>query len=309
MPLTLRAMRYVQTAIRLGNISAAGEAMNVAPSAIATALGQAEETFGIALVTRARSKGIYPTSAGRDVLRRIDDLLERYDSMMTDVSDLQSGLSGTLTIGYNAPIAPAFLPAITAKLRETSPDFTLAFVDGDNSAVQEGLLNGNSDVILFVEELPNPQIETLPLIFAPTYCLCPKDHPIAQGKSVSMDRVLQEPLVLLDRPAARTYYMELLEKTGEDFNIVATTNSTEMARSLVAAGTGVSLLNMRPGNTPAYAEGATACVPLAEAAHGLTISIGTAPGPKRRLLQAFIEACVSYFDSPAGAKLIVPQQD
>ncbi len=305
MTLSIRAMRYVQAAVRLGSISAAGEAMHVAPSAIATALGQAEARFGMALVTRARAKGIYPTSAGRDVLRRIDDLLERYDAMMTDVSDLQSGLSGTLTVGYNAPIAPAFLPTIAAQLRATNPDLVFGFVDGDNPAVQRGLLSGNYDLILYVEELPNPQIETQPLVFAPTYCLCPADHPIARGGPVSMNRVLREPLVLLDRPAARTYYMELLEQTGEDYNIVATTNSTEMVRSLVAVGTGVSLLNMRPGAVPPYAAGDTCCVPLSGTSHGITISLGTAPGPKRRLLQAFIDACTAYFDGPARAELIV----
>lgn len=309
MSLSLRAMRYVQSAMQQGSIAAAAHAMNVAPSAVATALTQAEVAFGVTLVTRARAKGISPTLAGRDILRRIDDLLERYDAMLTDVENLQSTLSGTLTIGYNAPIAPAFLPAITARLRADHPEVTLALFDGDNTSVQNGLLRGDFDVIFFVEELPNPQIETHPLLFAPTYCLCPADHPLAQGETASLHDIMREPLVLLDRPAARAYYMELLDRSGQDYSIVATADSTEMVRSLVAVGTGVSLLNMRPGKVPAYAGKAIRCIPVKGSSHGVTLSLGFAPGPKRRLLQAFIDTCSNYFQGPVAKDFTVTSRD
>lgn len=305
MTLSLRAMRYVQAALRLGSISAAADEMNVAPSAVATALNQAELAFGTTLVTRARAKGISPTHAGLDIMRRVDDLLERYDAMLSDVSKLQTSLSGTLTIGYNAPIAPAFLPEIIAELRNEHPDITLSLVDGDNASVQAGLLSGKFDVILFVEELPNAQIATQPLIFAPTYCLCPADHPLARKHEVTVQEILAEPLVLLDRPAARSYYLDLLEGAGRDFNIVATSNSTEMVRSLVAVGTGLSLLNMRPRDVPAYAGKETRCIPIAGTGNGVTLSLGFAPGPRRRLLQVFSEACHRHFEGAAGARLTV----
>ncbi|WP_299967736.1 LysR family transcriptional regulator [uncultured Roseobacter sp.] len=304
MTLSIRALRYVQEALRQGSIAAAADTMNVAPSAIATALDQAETAFGMALVTRARSKGIFLTAAGRDVQRRIDDLLERYNAMLSDVANLQSGLSGLLTIGYNAPVAPAFLPELSAALLAAHPEVSLSFTEGDNTSVQKGLLDGQFDAILFVEELPNPQIETQALIFAPTYCLCPADHAIASQSSVSVERIVQEPLILLDRPAARSYYLDLLAQSGEEPRIVATANGTEMVRSLVASGLGLSLLNMRPRHVPSYAGSPVHCVPLAECESGITLSLGFAPGPKRRLLQMFIDRCSAYFSGPRGAELI-----
>ncbi|MDP5362869.1 MAG: LysR family transcriptional regulator [Paracoccaceae bacterium] len=307
MPLSLRAMRYLQAALQHGSITAAAEAMHVAPSAIASALNQAEDAFGMALVTRARAKGVFPTLAGRDVQRRIDDLLDRYDALLTGVSDLQLGLSGSLAIGFNAPIAPAFLPEICAPLLAAHPQVTLSFTECDNASVQKGLLDGQFDVIIFVAELPNPQIATQPLIFAPTYCLCPADHPIATGRTVSVSQIVHEPLILLDRPAARGYYLELLEQSGEELRIVATANSTEMVRSLVAAGIGVSLLNMRPREVPPYAGREIRCLPVAGTSSGVTLSLGFAPGPKRRLVQMFVDKCTAYCDGPEGAELIVPQ--
>lgn len=307
MSLSLRAMRYVQSALRLGSITAAAEAMHVAPSAVATALKQAEDAFGTVLVTRARAKGIFPTLAGRDVLRRIDDLLDRYNAMMSDVADLQSGMTGTLAVGYNAPIAPAFLPAICAPLLADHPDVTLSMVEGDNTSVQEGLLDGRFDVILFVADLPTPQIATQPLLHAPTYCLCAADHPFTAERAVPIARIVREPLILLDRPAARGYYMDLLKQGGDAFRIVATANSTEMVRSLVASGIGVSLLSMRPRDVPPYAGRDVRCLPITGASSGVTLSLGFAPGPKRRLVQMFVDACGAFCDGPDGADLIVPR--
>ncbi|MEM9811926.1 MAG: LysR family transcriptional regulator [Pseudomonadota bacterium] len=305
MSLSLRAMRYVQAALRTGSIASAAEAMHVAPSAISSALNQAEAAFGVALATRARAKGVFPTSAGRDVQRRIDDLLERYDALLSDVSDLQSGLSGTLSIGFNAPIAPAFLPEICAPLLAAHSDLSISLTEGDNMSVQRGLLDGQFDVIVFVAEVPHPQIATHPLIFAPTYFLCHAGHPLAVEAAVPVSAIACEPLILLDRPAARTYYMDLLEESGLAPKIIATANSTEMVRSLVATGLGVSLLNMRPRDVPPYSGRGVCCLPVANASSGVLLSLGVAPGPKRRLVQTLIDRCQAYFDGPAAHGLVV----
>ncbi|MFP7673721.1 LysR family transcriptional regulator [Marivita sp. S0852] len=305
MTLSLRAMRYVHAALHHGSITAAAEVMHVTPSAIAAALDQAETAFGMALVTRARAKGVYPTSAGRDVGRRIGDLLERYDTLLTDVSDLHANLSGNLAIGYNAPVAPAFLPGLAAQMLAAHPGVAFTFTEGDNTAVQKGLIDGQFDVILFVEEIPNPQIASQPLLEAPTYCLCPEDHALAQHDAVTVSHIVSEPLILLDRPAARGYYLELLEKGGADLRIIATANSTEMVRSLVASKIGISLLNMKPRDVPTYAGSTVRCLPITDSTSGVTISLGFAPGPKRRLIQTFVDHCTAFCNGPLGADLTV----
>lgn len=94
------------------------------PSAIAAALDQAEAVFGLAIVTRARARGILPTAADRDFGRQIDDLLERYDALPKRISDPQSNLFGNLSIGYNAPIALVFMPKLAAPMQQSNSAVT-----------------------------------------------------------------------------------------------------------------------------------------------------------------------------------------
>jgi DNA-binding transcriptional LysR family regulator len=303
--LSLRAMRYVRAAMRLGSITAAAQELNVAASAVAVALDQAEVAFGLTLVTRARSKGIAPTTVGRDVLQRIEDLLERYEAMLAKGAELRSELSGLLRIGYYAPIAPAFLPLVLEPLISANPSLSVALDECDNLQTQAGLLQGNYDVILFVADAPVPQIEVTRLMHAPNFCLCSANHPFAKRGIVTLQEVAAEPLVILNRPVVTTYYRELLEREGQTLNVVATATSTEMVRSLVGAGLGCAILNMRPHIHHSYAGQELACLPISGPASGLTLCLGRIPGPPRRIVQAFSEACVSHFSSDASHGLVV----
>ncbi|MGR3570440.1 LysR family transcriptional regulator [Brevirhabdus sp.] len=305
MPLSLRAMRYARTAILRGSIAAAAQELNVAASAVSVAIDQAEEAFGITLVTRARAKGISPTSAGRVILRRMEDLLDRYDAMLADGADMRTSLSGVLKIGYYAPIAPAFLPKIMHALMVENPGLSLSLEECDNARAQEGLLEGSFDVILFVSDAPVPQIVVERLIHAPTYCLCSAGHAFAERGSVTLSELADEPLVILDRPVAKSHYLDLLESSGKPVSVVATVNSTEMVRALVGTGLGCSMLNMRPAPDLTYAGDGTRCLPIRDSAGGLALSLGHAPGPRRRVVQAFAEACHAFFDTPEGRALIV----
>lgn len=309
MSLSLRAMRYTRTALLRGSIAAAAEEHHVAASAVSAAIDQAEAAFGMTLVTRMRARGISPTSAGRVILRRMEDLLDRYDAMLEDGAELRRSFSGELKIGYYAPVAPAFLPRIVAPMMAENPGLRLSLTECDNARAQSGLLEGHFDVILFVANSPAPQIVTEHLIHAPAYCLCSAAHPFAGRGSVSLAELAREPLVLLDRPVAKAHYLDLLQGSGAEFSVVATADSTEMIRALVGSGLGCSLLNMRPFTDFTYTGERVIPVPIADSTSGLLLSLGHAPGPRRRVVQAFASACRDFFSRPEGEALIIDGQD
>lgn len=52
--ISLNALRYFMTAIRVGSITEAAKVVNVVPSAVHTAINQVEAAFGLRLTTRSR---------------------------------------------------------------------------------------------------------------------------------------------------------------------------------------------------------------------------------------------------------------
>lgn len=305
MTLTLKAMEYFTTALRHGSIAKAAAELNIAASAVSSAIDQVEAEFDLTLVTRRRARGIQANASGRDVARKCELLLEDYRTLLTQGAELKHALSGTLRIGYYAPIAPAFLPQIFETFLPADTAITLELTECDNDHAQDGLLDGTFDVILFVAQGVRPSVDFDPLVVAPPYCLLPATHPLTQHASVSMAQIALEPLVVLNRPVAASYYAGLFQPGARQAPIVAYANSTEMVRSLVAAGRGCAILNMRPITTESYTGAKVVALPISDDLPSLTLAIGYDKSRPRRSVQTFVKACQTYFAKSGSSHCIV----
>ncbi|PUB17043.1 LysR family transcriptional regulator [Yoonia sediminilitoris] len=305
MALTIKAMEYFTTALRHGNIAKAATELNIAASAVATAIDQVEAEFDLTLVTRQRARGIQANASGREVKHKCERLLEEYRALLAEGTDLRHALSGTLRIGYYAPIAPAFLPQILDAFLPKDTEVRFALEECDNDQAQDGLLNGKYDVILFVAEDVRPAVKYDPLIAAPPYCLLPATHPLAQHATVSMAQIAQEPLIVLNRPVAASYYESLFGPGTRQSPVAAYANSTEMVRTLVAAGRGCAILNMRPLTSESYSGENVAALPISDTLPPLTLAIGYDKSRPRRIVQAFVTACIDHFGKRGPAQCVV----
>lgn len=296
--LPIRALRYFLVAAERESIAQAAQELHVAPSAVASAIESTEQAFQLKLVQRFPAKGIKPTAAGVTMMQKIRRLIEEYDTLFLEGTDLRMALSGNLSIGYYAPVAPSFIPAIVNPLVRGNPDVRLSFTESDNEAVQSGLLGGIYDVILFVAENVRAGIEYETLLEAPPYLLAPGDHPLASKESVVFEQLSGLPMVLLDLPFTSEYYRGLLDGHAVDCPVVATASTTEMVRSLVGSGIGCSILNMKPTIETSYAGDPLSAIPIRDVERPLRLVLGTLGGNPRRLVHAFSQACRAHFARP-----------
>ncbi|WP_316649745.1 LysR substrate-binding domain-containing protein [Ovoidimarina sediminis] len=300
-------MRYFTRAVALGSIARAANELNVAASAVSAAIDQIEAQFEITLVNRFRSKGIVATANGRVLEQKFLRLLEEYDTVMLEGSDLKHSLTGDLRIGYYAPVAPAFLPRILEGLAGRDGAVTLHMEECDNDRAQEGLLSGGFDVILFVSNVMRPQVEFDVLIDAPAYCLLSAGNPLARSDVVRLADLACEPIVVLNRPIASDYYRRLFDEAGQSPMRLVYANSTEMVRGMVGAGYGSAVLNMLPATDLSYAGQRLVARPIADPLPPLTLSIGYDRTRPRRLVQQFVSQCKAYFRGRGGALHIVTE--
>jgi DNA-binding transcriptional LysR family regulator len=305
MSISLRAMKYFVSAIRHGNIAKAAGELNIAASAVSSAIDQVEAEFGLTLITRQRSRGIQPNASGLKITRKFERLLEDYRAVISEGADLKQALSGELRIGYYAPIAPAFLPKILSSFVPADSGVIIHLEECDNDSVQTGLLTGKFDVILFVSEDAQPSVDFDVLVNAPAYCLMPKHHPLASQNAVSMAEIATEPLVVLNRPTASAYYRGLFKLHANAPKIAAYANSTEMVRSLVGAGHGCAILNMLPLSKTSYAGDALVGLPISDQLLSLTLAIGYQKARPRRLVEYFVAACHQHFSNSGPERCIV----
>ena len=301
---TIKSMRYFLEAVDTCSLTRAGELLHVAPSAISSAIDKLEAAFGVTLVQRFPAKGIRLSASGEAVARRIRHVVEEYDNLLVAGSAHRDSLSGPLHIGYYAPVAPAFLPSVVQPLLADNPGIRLHCEECDNEQAQDGLLSGRYDAILFVAQNAKPGIECETLMNVPPYVLVPADHRLACRHAVDINELEHEPMVLLDLPFTAQYLQGLFDRMPSQPAIVATASSTEMVRSLVGAGVGCSVLNMRPHTSISYAGDTLVAIPLDPALPGLRLALGSLGGTSRRLVEVFKEALCESFANDSVAGLI-----
>lgn len=313
MDTSLKSLRYFVTALKTGSITAAAKQMNVVPSAIFTAINQVEDAFGLQLTIRHRSKGITPSATGKTLLSRIQNLLDEYDELMSLGVEMRTQLSGTLRVGYYAPVAPAFLAKIARKVLVDNPSVDIKFIECDTERAEAGLLSGEFDVVLCVAQNTLPQYISIgiayeTLIEMPPYLLVPEDHPFATRQSVVMSELTSVPMVLLDLPVIKDYYSRLFDAAQIKPYIASTATTLEMVRSLVGAGVGCSLLHMRPKTQVTYAGHKIAEVPFDNTADSLKIVLGYFPDSPRRLVKHFVEDLKKLFSTEDVNRFLVSKE-
>ena len=150
-----------------------------------------------------------------------------------------------------------------------------------------------------------PTIEYDTLIDAPPYCLLSAGHPLARQDTVSIAQLSNEPLIVLNRPVAATYYQGLFSKATHSIKIAAYANSTEMVRSLVSQGQGCAILNMRPGTSQSYTGAPVVERRISDALPPLSLAIGYDKSRPRRVVQGFVDACRDHFAQKGPGQCIV----
>ncbi|RKF16434.1 LysR family transcriptional regulator [Roseovarius spongiae] len=303
--LSLRAMRAFACVVEQGSISGAAGVLNIAPSAIAAAVDQVEAEIGATLLLRSRARGVASTPEAVTLAARFRALLEECDAVIEAGRAVSRGLSGTLRIGYYAPVAPAFLPRLLGPMMRAHPDLRLDLSAEDNDSAQDRLLAGRLDVILFAGHDLRPGVETRPLLDLAPYVLAPEGHPITAAAPARLADVARHPIVQLDLPLARPFLDDLFAARGLAPDIVARANSTEMVRSLVGAGIGLSVLAMRPLTDQSYGGDPLVAAPLEPGLPGFQLMSGRVADRPRRAVVEFESALAAWMDGPAAKQLTV----
>lgn len=246
MNFTLKQLRYVEATGRLGSIANAAHELNISQSSITAAIGSLESQVGFDLFVRTPAKGISVTPAGQETLKLIRNFLTQSRHFEAEVIAIGGDATGAVRISCYGTAAPSFLPPILTNFRSVYPNTSIKFLEGNMETIMANLKNGEADLAFTYEETLEDRQEFTPLFAAPPYALLAVDDPLAQGKSVCLADLANKPMIMLDLPRTKEYFLGMFEAAGLKPNLVHSTRSTEIVRALVSGGHGYSLLNICP---------------------------------------------------------------
>ena len=285
---TLRQLEYFVAVGETGSITRASEQINISQPSISTAIADLEHDLDVKLFVRHHAQGLSPTSAGRHFLIEAKWLLEQANAFYDVAARMRNVVSGILNVGCLTTLAPVFLPELLLSFRSAYPETQIRPVCDNQDALLEQLGNAAIDVVITYDLKIPPEVSFTPLAKLPAYVLVGEGHPLRGRASVTLDDLAAEPLILLDLPQSREYFLALFSSVGLKPNVAMRLQQSEVIRSLVANGYGYTLANVVPRSEKSLDGHALSRVALAGDHRAMVMGIATLSRmPKARLLTAF----------------------
>jgi len=195
---TLRQLEYLIACVDSGSLVAAAEQLNVSQPTISTAIAKLESQLGTQLLIRHHAQGVVPCSAAAAHIQTARQLLQHSADFQRECDNQDGALSGELSLGCFAPLAPTYLPGLITKLNQQYPNVVLKVIEGTQREIANGLRAGSQQLGLVYDlELPTSLYKE-ELISVQPQVLLPAKHKLAKKKHITLKDLVSEPMVLLD---------------------------------------------------------------------------------------------------------------
>lgn len=289
---TLRHLEYFIAAGETGSITLASERINISQPSISTAISHLERELGVQLFIRHHAQGLSLTPAGREMLREAKHLIEQAESLYALTSDVSGQVRGELAVGCLVTLAPMIMPELSHSFTSAFPAVRIRHYAYDQERLLEGLRHAEIDIAITYDLQIPEGIAFSPLASLPPHVVVSETDPLAQQSAVSLSELADLPMILLDLPISREYFLALFMKEGLEPNIVARSAYQEVVRTMVANRYGYALANVRPRSDLALDGRRVVRVRLAGEHRPMVVGSATlARSKKSRLVEAFENHC------------------
>src|SRR5262245_43163649 len=242
----LRHLRYFVVVGEVLNFTKAAARLRVAQPALSRQIQDLEDEIGVDLLRRS-PRGVTLTAEGKLFLEETRELLKRVDESVEKTRALARGEYGELHIGY-IPIPTAeILPRALEAFRKAVPQVKLVLHDRSTDELVAGLRDGDLELAIMVQPIGE---QTVGIEFEAlrSYVWCvalSHAHPLGRLKSIPLEKLAGEKLVILSRKSYSEYH-RILERifasVASKPRIAMECDSEDSLFMEVEAGRGITLV-------------------------------------------------------------------
>jgi DNA-binding transcriptional LysR family regulator len=201
-------------------------------------------------------------------------------------------MRGELSVGWFSTLAPIVMPELVQSFLKAFPGTQVRSQESHQEGLLKSLRDAEIEIAITYDLQIGDDVSFLPLATLPPYALFGASHPLARERTVKFAQLAALPMVLLDLPMSREYFLALFIRERLEPNIAWSSKKFEVVRTMVANGMGYTLVNVRPRADAALDGRRLHRVAVAGDPPPLRIGLATLKQLKKtRLLDAFERHC------------------
>lgn len=172
-------IRYVKTLASMQSMTKAAAALYISQPTLTKAITSLEQEYGVKLFDRS-TKPIVITEAGQIFLKRGETILYQLTELEKEMHAYAEGHQFSLRIGTTSERGSVWIPVIMSAIRREMPNVYIEFFEDTNAGLEEKLLRGSLDIVLYCNGMSNADFQFHELGEDPILLITSKNHPLAQ---------------------------------------------------------------------------------------------------------------------------------
>ena len=228
------------------SFSQAAERLGVTQPAVSLQVRALEKRLGKRLLDRS-GRRVEPTEAGLALYRGAQRMLALEDQLLDDLDSTEGGeLGGTLKVGASTGPGSTVVPVLLCEFQQRHPGVGVSLAISDTQSVVERVAERELELGVVGAARRHRGVTFEPFFRDDVVLACPPGHRFA-GKSISLDELKDEPLIVMQEGAGvRLVIEDELRRAGtrlRDLQPMLELGLQESVRSAVAAGYGVTFIS------------------------------------------------------------------
>lgn len=243
MDITLRQIKYFIAAAETGKITSAASLLSISPSSITESIKELEKIIGVPLITRHR-RGINLTFDGYRFLQHCYDINTTVSNAEFAIKNSFADISGDLSLGLTITVAGYFIASPLARFRRAFPQIRIKLLEYPRDRIEIMLMEGKLDLaVLLVSNVNNENLQMETLVRSKRRLWTSVNHAFCGKTDITLKHISKEPYIQLMIDEAGVTHLQFWHRSGLTPSIAFRTESVEAVRSMVAVGSGVTILS------------------------------------------------------------------
>ena len=240
--MNLRDLRYLVAVAEHKHFGRAAESCFVSQPTLSTQIKKLEDELGVILIERT-NRQVMLTPVGERIVAQAQRVLREVNQMVHIAEEYKDPFGGDFRLGIIPTVAPYLLPKILGPIKKAFPKLRIQLTEAQTAVLSRMLREGDLEAVILALPLDEENLEQVKLYTEPFYFAVSRHHPKASQKSVSIDDLDHEQVLLLeDGHCLRDQALEVCHSHNAVENTNFRATSIETLRQMVAANVGITLM-------------------------------------------------------------------
>ena len=239
----LRHIEVFHAVYTCGSMTQAAALLNVSQPSVSKVLAHAELQLGYRLFERTRGK-LVPTPEADRLYPNVASLFENLGEVRRVAANLRDAADGRLRIASTPAFGMEIIPRAVAAYMAANPGVIVEIETLHHSEIAAALTESRIDIGLAFDPGPTPGIHQEALATGELVLIAPKSLALTVDERFSMQQLVDLPLIQLNRRSPLGGMIQgHLDTLDLNPRVVAVAETYHIAKSLVAQGVGVALVD------------------------------------------------------------------